>query len=258
VGNAAVARLLVQRDPTDAVTEAAPKLTDEKPEEDFKPATGTKVTELKGTFGVFKVTHGLTKAPSKTGYGEYSLLIEMTPNKSVGKSEVGFVQVSRQGTPSGGWATSRSDPYMTDDKAWRTEKKGGWRVDRADAKSDKTAFYGMFKDSKGAIKQYSTAGVGTFGGSPAKLEDTPGVGDPDKMQFTATAMDMKTGVEYGAVSWGYEFNSASKLWAEETPALVDAGSERMQGRDAAFDKWNKDVASTASGIDKVPRPAVVK
>jgi hypothetical protein len=258
-GNAAVARLLAagavaQRQPAPAAVDAEVTPQADKPEEDFSPKTGTKVTELKGASGVFKVTHGLTKAPSKAGFGEYSMLIEMTPNKSVGTSEIGFVQVSRQGKPSGGWATEKTDEYMTEDKAWRTEKKGGWRVDRADAKGDKTPFYGMFKNDKGQIKQYSTAAVGKFGGGVAKLSDTPGVGDPDKMEFTATVMDMKSGVEHGAVSWGYEFNSKAKAWTEETPALVATGSDRMQGRDRAIDKWNADVATGASGIDKVPRP----
>jgi len=222
-------------------------------EEDFKPATGTKETPLKGTYGDFKVKHGLTKVPSKGDLGEYSVEIEMKPNKATGASKVGFMQTVRSANaPGSAWHTKGTDPGMTAERAKRTDPKTGWRVDRADPSTDKTPFYGMYKDDKGKINQYSTARVGTFGGDSARLEDAPSVADPRTREFVATAKDMTDGKEFGAVHWGFAFDSASKTSTEVTPALLDAGAAELKGRNAAVEKWNTVVATDGSGIDKVP------
>ncbi len=72
----------------------------------------------------------------------------------------------------------------------------------------------------------------------------------DHMQFTASALDMKVGTEFGAISWGYQYDETKEIYTEETPQLQDAKSDRMQGRDRAVGVWNKDVAQ--GDIDKVP------
>lgn len=221
--------------------------------EEFKPATGIKNTTLSGPFGVFQVKHGLIKAPqNRLEAGQYDLQIEMMPNEKVGSSQIGFVQTVRQGNQDGGWSKQLGDDHMTAEMASRTESKDGWRVDRAHAKQDKTPFFGMGKDWEGNVHQYKTSRVGQFGGATAMMHDMPGVSDPDRIEFTSTAKDMKTGAEFGAISWGYEFDSSNKRFKEETPALVQVGSERLMGRDRAFDKWNKDIALEGSDIDKVP------
>lgn len=185
------------------------------------------------------------------GFGEYSLRIEMTPNKLVGSSEIGFVQAFRAGKSDTEWSTKKGDPYLSESEGERVTKSG-WAVDRANAKRDKTPFFGMFKDDKGKLKQYATSRVGKFGGPTVMMSDTPGVADPYKIQFSATAKDIKTGSDYGAVAWGFEYNSSKKISTEETPSLLDATSERIKGRTAAFEKWNQDVAGTADKIDKIP------
>jgi hypothetical protein len=220
--------------------------------EEFKPPIGTKNTVLTGPFGVFKVSHGLVKPPpNKIETGQYDLQIEMTPNEKVGQSQIGFIQTARQGTQNGSWAKQLGDDHMSASMAARTESKEGWRVDRTNPKQDKTPFFGMGKDGEGNLHQYSSSRVGQHGGGSAMMHDRPGVSDPDHMEFTATAKDTATGAEFGAISWGYEFDSSRRLFKEETPALVQAGSARLEGRDRAFDKWNKDVATEGSNIDKV-------
>lgn len=218
--------------------------------EDFKPAVGTKETSLKGTHGDFKVSHGLTKLPAGEAFGEYALKIEMTPNKSVGNSEIGFLQAFRVGESEKAWSTKKGDPYLSDSEGERVTKSG-YAVDRANAKRDKTPLYGMYKNDKGELKQYSTTRVGKFGGPTAMMSDKPGIADPYKIEFSATATDIKNGSQFGAIAWGFEFNSSKKLFTEETPRLLDAGSDRLKGRDEAIEKWDKDVAGK-DGIDKAP------
>lgn len=235
-----------------AGVEAAPAAIGEA-EEDFKPAIGTKETKLAGTFGEFTVKHGLTKAPSKGDLGEYAAHIEMTPNKKAGDSKIAFIQVVRSANePGSAWHTKKDDPGMTAERAKRTDAKSGMRVDRADPAGDKTPFYGMYKDDKGQLNAYSTARVGWFGGPKPMLDDAPSVADPRTREFVATATDTKTGTEFGAVNWGFSFDSKSKHSGEVTPDLVDAKSDLIKGRDTAMDKWNTEVATKDSGIDKVP------
>src|SRR5262245_46854572 len=95
-----------------------------RPDEDWKPATGTSSTTLTGTFGDYTVEHGLTKAPDPTksdGWGDYYLKITMTPNAKAGTSTILFVQVVRRGEISGGWHTKATDPFMGAERAKRTD-----------------------------------------------------------------------------------------------------------------------------------------
>lgn len=227
-----------------------------KEREKFSPKTGTKNTKLKGTYGDFSVDHGLTKVPDNTksgtdSYGAYSIKITMTPNDKTGTSKIGFLQVYRQGMPGGGWAKKKGDYSLTEDEAKRTEQKEGWAVDRANPARDKTPLYGMYKD-KGALKQYSYTTVGQFKGPNAVLGDTPAVWDPDHQEFTATALDISNGTQFGAIAWGYDFDASKKKYDETTPVLEKDGSERLKGRDRAMELWDKVVATEGSDIDKVP------
>jgi len=241
--------------PSETTSEVPAETAKEK--EKFSPKTGTTNTKLKGTFGDFSIDHGLTKVPDKTkagqaGFGEYSIKIAMTPNAKTGTSKIGFLQVYRQGKTGGGWAMKKGENFLTEEEAARTEQKEGWAVDRANPKRDKTPLYGMFKDDKSALKQYSYTTVGQHKGSNAVLGDTPAVADPDRMEFTSTAMDISDGTQFGAISWEYEFDSASKKYSESVPELVKEGSERLKGRDRAMAMWDKVVAVKGSGIDKIP------
>lgn len=225
------------------------------PEEDFKPTTGTKKTTVKGTFGDYEVEHGLTKLHDKTRnppWGEYTLKITMKPNAKTGTSTIAFVQTVRRLTTGGGWATKATDSGMNAERAKRTDSKTGFRVDRYDATATKTPFYGMQKGGDGKLTETSNTHQGKHGGDDPWMKDVPGTLDPDKIQFTATATDIADGIQFDAIGWGFEYDSAKKVYSEETPSLVMAGSERMAGRDRAISKWNTDVATTGSGIDKVP------
>ncbi|WP_298740407.1 DUF4157 domain-containing protein [uncultured Chitinophaga sp.] len=217
----------------------------------FSPPIGHKNTKLKGIFGDFEVEHGLDKAPSASGFGDYFFKVEMTPNEKTKGSKIAFVQTVRSGAPGGKWFTKKEDPNVGEDRAKRTTAEG-WRLDRANPAKDKTPFYGMAKDASGKLTQRSTTRIGEFGGNTAMMRDVPGVADPDAMQFAATAMDMSTGVNYGTVAWGYEYDSSKNYYKEETPRLLDPADPRMKGRDEALKKWNTAIATPASGIDKVP------
>jgi hypothetical protein len=226
-----------------------------RPDEDWKPATGTKTTTLAGTFGDFTVEHGLTKAPdpSKTdGWGDYNIKITMTPNAKTGSSTIAFIQVVRRGELSGAWHTKSTDPFMGAERAKRTDPKSGFKVDRYDATKAKTPFYGMQKTGS-SVSETSNTHAGKHGGDKPWLKDTPGVGpNPENAEFVATATDQSDGTQFDAVKWGFKYEATSKIYAEVTPVLVKAGSEEIAGRDRAIKKWNDDVATTGSGIDKVP------
>ncbi|ACK69227.1 hypothetical protein PCC7424_0771 [Gloeothece citriformis PCC 7424] len=217
----------------------------------FSPSLGRKNTNLKGTYGEFKVEHGLDKAPTKSEYGEYYIKIEMTPNDKTGSSEIGFLQTARRGTSAGNWSTKASDAGMTKERAERTTKSG-WRVDRADPGKDKTPLYGMTKNKSGKVVSRGNAQTGKFKGSNPWMWDTPGVLDPTAMQFVATAIDVSTGTSFGAVLWGFEYDSSSSHYQEQTPTLLSSGNALLKQRDEAIDKWNKSVATPGSGIDQAP------
>ncbi|MFP5246797.1 MAG: DUF4157 domain-containing protein [Thermoanaerobaculia bacterium] len=233
-----------------ASTAAAP-VVQRRPAAVFPPALGTKNTALKGKFGDFSIDHGLTVLPAGGAFGEYSIKITMTPNAKTGTSKIGFLQVYRQGKTGGGWAKKEGENFLTADEAKRTEKLGGWAVDRADPARDKTPLYGMFKDAAGALQQHAHTTLGEHGGTDPVLSDKPQVADPDRMQFTSTAMDVDDGTRYGAIAWGFEYDSAKKVYKEETPKLLGPGA-RLAGRNRAMRKWDKVVATPASGIDKIP------
>lgn len=216
----------------------------------FKPKMGKTKTSFGNGFGDFEAQHGLQSRPSASSWGGYYFNLEMTPKETTGESEIGFVQVARQSESGGDISKEATDYKMNDYFAGLTEQESGWALDRANASRDKTPFYGMYNDSAGNTQQYSTSKVGKFGGSKALLHDVPSVGMKDKMEFTATAMDMKTGKEFGAVAWGFEYNEADKVYKEETPKLINSGSERLAGRDRAVDHWNDNIAT--GDIDKVP------
>ncbi len=254
-GGERIQRQTLSPEPPDTVAASSP--AEKEKERPFAPATGTKNTKLKGRFGDFSVDHGLTKLPDKTksgsaGFGEYSIKITMTPNSKTGTSKIGFLQVYRQGKTGGGWAKKEGENFLTAEEAKRTEQKAGWAVDRANPTRDKTSLYGMHKDSAGDLQQYSYTTVGEFNGSDAVLGDTPAVADPDRMEFTSTPMDITDGTQFGAIAWGFVFDSARRKYSETTPRLISSIGARAKGRDRAMEVWDKVVATSGSGIDKIP------
>lgn len=217
----------------------------------FSPPIGRKTTNLKGTYGKFKVEHGLDKKPTASDYGEYYIKIEMNPNSKTKGSTIGFLQTVRRGTAAGNWSSKATDPGMTKERAARTTKEG-WRVDRANPAKDKTPLYGMKKNKAGKVVSRGNANMGEYKGSKPWMYDIPSVLDPTAMEFVATAIDVSSGTSYGAVFWGFEYDSSSNHYQEVTPALVSQGDAKLKGRDEAIEKWNKSVATPGSGIDQAP------
>jgi hypothetical protein len=228
----------------------------EKTTEDFAPAIGTKTTTLVGTYGEYEAVHGLTKLPDPTKrgaarYGEYSIKITMTPKAAAGSNSISFIQSIRIGT-SAAFSTKATDPDIGAEKAARADPKTGWFVDRATV-ADKTPWYGMTRTSTG-LTEGGNVHAGKVGGDKPWLSDKPGIAASDRTETISTATDMTTGAQLDAVGWGYNYDLASKTWKEETPWLVKAGDLRMAGRDRSNKLWNDKVATTGSGIDKVPMP----
>lgn len=226
-----------------------------RPEEDWKPGTGTKTSTLTGTFGDYAIEYGLTTAPDPKkadGWGLYYIKITMTPNAKTGSNKIAFVQVIRRGEIGGAWQTKATDPFMTAERAKRTDPKSGFRIDRYDATQAKTPFYGMQKGS-GGVSETSNSHAGKQGGDKPWMKDSAGVGpNAEIAEFVATATDQTDGTQFDAVKWGFKYDLTSKTYAEVTPVLVKAGSAEIAGRDRAIKKWNDDVATSGSGIDKAP------
>lgn len=222
----------------------------------FAPATGKKTTELKGTYGEFKVEHGLILLPTDKRSGEYEIQITMTPNEKTKGSTISFLQTVRRGTTPGNWSTKKDDSGMTDERAKRTTKDG-YRVDRADATTTKSPFYGTVNNGGGTDKldyaTYGNAAKGEYKGNNPSLYDKPNVLDPSVLEFLAMPIDMTYGTAFGAVAWGFEYDSASQNYKETTPYLAAPGDARLKGHDDAIAKWNKEVATDKSGILKVPQ-----
>jgi hypothetical protein len=222
----------------------------------FSPNLGVKKTTLTTPSGTYEVTHGLITKPDTTTsppFGEYSLKITMKPNASTGGHDIAFIQTWRMREPSGAPVTKEKGADVTATEVNRMDTKSGMVLDRANPTRDKTPFFGMLKEG-GALKERSTAHKGKHGGDDVMLADTPGVNDPDNMEFTATATDMTDGTPLDAIGWGFKYDSSKRTYTEETPAIVKAGSERMAGRDRAYKKWNDKVATPGSGIDAVKMP----
>lgn len=226
----------------------------------FAPTLGKTTTALKGTYGDYSVEHGLITQPTGSAFGSYYFSAEMTPNdKTKASTRIGFIQTVRAGDAKGKWYTKASDPSMDAEQAKRVNA-GGWGVDRADPQGDKTPFYGMAKDAttgdigpNGAqVNGNPTITEGKQGGANPKMIDQPGVMDPYALQFSSTAVDLKTGTMYDSINWGLNYDSANKIYNEETPAIIAAKDDRITNRDEAFKKWNANTADTTKGIDKIP------
>ncbi|MCB9235290.1 MAG: DUF4157 domain-containing protein [Bacteroidia bacterium] len=204
----------------------------------FMPAAGKKNTVLKGTYGDFTVSHGLVVDNTVTTKRAYEIQIDMKPNQKTEGSNIRFVQTVRRGTVPGTWSTKATDSGMSADRAARAAA-GGWRVDRANPGTDKTPFYGHNKDAKGNVQNMSNSRPGSYKGNDVMLWDQPGIVDPSVLEFSSNAMDDRTGVSFGNVSWGFQYNSSTKTYKEETPALLNNGDARLAGQEAAYKKWNE-------------------
>jgi hypothetical protein len=232
--------------------------------------TGKKTTNLSGHYGGFSVNHGLTVDPvANGGTGSYDISITMTPNeKTKGASKIMFLQSVRRGTTPGNWGTQAADPGMGADRA-RRAASGGWRVDRANPSKDQTPFYGHAL-AGGVLNSLGYANAGQYKGTNPQMQDTPAVSDPSVLEFSSKAMDPATGGSFGAVAWGFQYNSAQGIYMEETPRLLPGSTNwflnlfsedrrRVGGEHAAYEKWNEvygpggtgKVAGDAS-VQKVP------
>ena len=223
----------------------------------WRPQLSKTKTTFKSSFGNFEATHGLESLPGDPStpdpYGLYYFMVEMEPTAACGDNDIAFVQVTRTLDEGGRPQRTQADG-LSKARAAKTETTGGWRVDRANESRDKTPFYGMRQTSSGALTSYSTSRVGRHGGAKAMMRDRPGFYEYKRIEFVATATNMSDGSQYGAVAWGFTYDSANQTYNEETPRLIDSGNARVAGRDRAYTKWNEDIATESSGIGEVPTP----
>lgn len=232
---------------------------------------------LKNKYGKFQVQHGVKDGPQPPFYQSYSTKIEMEPNirtrssKSLGTrgSDIDFVQVVRSGTGDN-WRTTAQDhgwKGATDESGKPINSEGkpqflhrpelteqqtgtGWRVDQSEKSSP---FH-----QESAPEDKAKAKVGRHHllkeNETAELKDSPTIAGPGyKFDAMSTAMDKKSGKEFGTVEWGFkvEQNAQGESTIKDRPPTLlednlklkgpegEAARERDRGRRAAYEQWNQ-------------------
>jgi hypothetical protein len=231
---------------------------------------------LKNKYGKFQVQRSVEVGSQPFGRS-YSTEIEMQPNRhtrspeswGIRGSEIDFVQVVQSGTDDK-WKTTAQDHGWsgeTDEsgKAINSEGKPcflhraelteqetgtGWRVDQS---FKNTPFHQeSFPEDK------AKAQVGRHHllkkNETAKLSDKPTIAGPGyKFDAMSTAMDKKSGKEFGTVEWGFEVkqNAQGESTIKDRPPTLlednlklkgpegEAARERNRGRRAAYRQWNQ-------------------
>lgn len=233
---------------------------------------------LNNKYGEFQVEHGVGPGPLPFGRG-YSTEIEMNPNwrtrdpKSLGTrgSDIDFVQVVRSGTGNN-WKTTAKDhghTGQTDESGKPLDEEGnpkflhraelteqqtgkGWRVDQS---QKNTPFH-----QEALPEDPAQARAGRHHllkeNEPARLSDRPAIAGPGyKFDAMSTAMNKKTGKEFGTVEWGFHVDQNKQgepILRPHTPTLLEdnlkldgepgrQAHERNRGRIAAYEQWNQAV-----------------
>ena len=221
---------------------------------------------LKNKYGKFQIQRDVRVGPPPFGKS-YSTEMEMTPNMRAHGHKIDFVQTVRSGTDDN-WKTTATDHGWTGE----TDKSGkpidsegkpkflhrselteqqtgtGWRVDQADYS---TPFH-----SEGHSGLSPDVGKHHFTkkSDSANLVDRPAIaGQGYKFDAMSTAMDKKTGKEFGTVEWGFSVGQNEKgesTLSERPPTFLEdnlkldgepgrEARERDRGRKAAYEQWNQ-------------------
>jgi hypothetical protein len=235
-------------------------------------------SELQNRYGTFSVQHELdTQAGSDYALG-YTTNIAMKPNRRtrdrstgyIKSSEIDFVQSVRSGYADGdrtNWKTTAADHgYQVNEsghaidrnrqpifahRAELTEQQTGtgWRVDQTNYDSP----YHHEAHSQGALSQGGRHHF-TRETRPVELRDTPAIVRPGyKFDAMSTAMDKRTGKNYGTLRWGLEvrqdergdsiLETRTPSWLEDDLRLKGAAGEEARdwerGRRASYQRWNE-------------------
>ena len=221
---------------------------------------------LKNKYGKFQIQHDVRTGLQPFGKA-YSTEMEMTPNIRARGSKIDFVQTVRSSI-NDNWKTTATDHGWTgetDESGKPIDSEGkpkfhhrselteqqtgtGWRVDQSE---QDTPFH-----SEGHSEL--TPDVGKHHllkkSDSANLVDRPTIaGQGYKFDAMSTAMDKKTGKEFGTVEWGFNVgqNEQGEPTIEgRTPTLLEdnlkldgepgkEAHERDRGRKAAYEQWNK-------------------
>lgn len=228
---------------------------------------------LKNKYGTFEMQRGVEERGTGTFDQSYSTKIGMTPNwrtrnpKSLMAqgSDIDFVQVVRSGTGDNWKTTAKDHGYKTDESGKPIDPEGkpifahraelteqetgtGWRVDQSmyDTPFHSEAHLPITPEvgRHHLLKENETA----------RLEDKPTIAGPGyKFDAMSTAMDKKTGKEFGTVEWGFNVDQndqGESILRDRPPTLLEdnlkldgkLGEEAKQrnlGRIAAHKQWNR-------------------
>lgn len=230
---------------------------------------------LNNKYGDFQIQRGVEVGRRPPFGRSYSTEIEMTPNRhtrrsdslGVKASKIDFVQVVRSGTDDN-WKTTAADHgYQTNEsgqpidyahRAELTEQETGtgWRVDQTNYD---TPFHG--ESHSGDVGRHHF----TKQAESARLKDGPEIVEPGyKFEAMSTAMDKKTGKEFGTVEWGFNVDRNDRgesILRDRPPTFLEdnlksedesvrnEARERDRGRLAAYEQWNR----AASGKEEANR-----
>jgi hypothetical protein len=235
-------------------------------------------SELKNKYGNFSVQHKLDiQAKSDYNLG-YTTNIAMTPNRRTRDprtaytrgSEIDFVQTIRSGYGDGdrtNWKTTAADhKYQVNEsgqaidenrqprfahRAELTEQQTGtgWRVDQTHYDSP----FHHEAHSEGVLGEGGRHHF-TRETRPVELRDRPSITGPGyKFDAMSTAMDKRTGKNYGTLRWGFgvgqnergepRLETRKPSWLEDDVKLKGAAGEEARawdrGRRASYQQWNE-------------------
>ena len=227
---------------------------------------------LENEYGTFQMQRGVQWGGKGDFDQSYSAEISMTPNKhtrsskSLHASEIDLVQVVRSGTGNN-WNTTPTElghRGPTDESGRPIDSEGkpqlvhraelaeqqtgtGWRVDQS---LQDTPFHSESHTPDNPPGKHHRLKKS----DPVHLIDRPEIaGEGYKFDAMTTAMDKKTGKEFGTVEWGFRVeqnDQGESTIRERTPTFLEdnlklggqasrEAHQRNGGRIAAYDRWNQ-------------------
>ncbi len=204
-------------------------------------------------------TFNTSAGPIRFQYSDNGGVVEFTPNSTVGRASIAWIQVVRTGGKDRWYVTEADLMRLSKNKVnypQRTDAVYGFRVDKT--KGENTPFWEQTPLKTGETLasyrvgfDYPTAT--TRSGGTMRFSDNPDAsGGLQTMQsaepanniyrfhFLLSPMNTETGEIYGTVEWGV---LSSKTGARDVlervePSLVKTAIPELKGRDLAFDRWN--------------------